>query len=78
MTPSLIDCDPGVMMGKPVVTGSRVTVELILEQLAAGRSADDILASYPRLDRESISAALGYAAKTMNEVWKQSAIAQPA
>lgn len=54
--------DPKVMMGKPVVLGTRITVELILEKLAAGESIDQILASHPRLTREGILSALQFAA----------------
>ena len=57
--------DPGVMLGKPVIRGTRITVESILERLAAGESADQILDSHPRLTREGISAALAFAAETM-------------
>ena len=42
-------------MGKPVIKGTRITVELILESLAAGESADNLLLSYPRLTKEGIS-----------------------
>lgn len=57
--------DPAVMMGKPVVAGTRITVELILEKLAAGESFDQILDAHPRLTHESISAALQYAAQAL-------------
>jgi uncharacterized protein (DUF433 family) len=62
---NLIQSDPSVMMGKPVIAGTRITVELILEKLAAGESFEDILNAHPRLTRESISAALAYAAETL-------------
>jgi uncharacterized protein (DUF433 family) len=65
MTTSLIESDPKIMMGKPVVSGTRITVELILEKLAAGESVDDILAAHPRLTREGISAALQFAADAL-------------
>lgn len=61
----LIVSDPKVMMGKPVVTGTRITVELILEKLAAGRTQDELLDSYPQLTAESIRAALAFAAKAL-------------
>lgn len=60
-----IVADPQVMMGKPVVQGTRITVELILEKLAAGESVDDLLVAYPRLSREGVQAALIYAAETL-------------
>lgn len=47
------------MMGKPVVAGTRITVELILEKLAAGETAEQILKAHPRLTDEGIRAALG-------------------
>ncbi len=53
------------MMGKPVVAGTRITVELILEKLAAGESIDDLLMAHPRLTREGIWAALGFAAEAL-------------
>jgi len=61
----LIVSDPNVMMGKPVVAGTRITVELILEKLAAGETIDDILAAHPRLTRQAISAALAFAAMAL-------------
>ena len=64
MDTALIQSDPSVMMGKPVVVGTRITVELILEKLAAGETVEQILEAHPRLTRESISAALVYAAPT--------------
>lgn len=57
----LIVSDPGVMMGKPVVAGTRITVDLILEKMASGESIDQILEAHPRLTREGILAALDYA-----------------
>ncbi len=49
--------DPVVMQGKPVIAGTRITVELILEKLAAGETVDDILEAHPRLTPEAIQAA---------------------
>ena len=60
MQTNMIISDPAIMMGKPVITGTRITVELILEKLAAGESIEQILDSYPRLTREGIQAALTY------------------
>jgi uncharacterized protein (DUF433 family) len=57
--------DPSVMMGKPVVTGTRITVELILEKLAAGESMEQILDVHPRLTREAIWAALAFAKEAL-------------
>lgn len=61
----LIQSDPSVMMGKPVIAGTRITVELILEKLAAGETIDQILDAHPRLTREAILAALDFAAKVL-------------
>jgi uncharacterized protein (DUF433 family) len=53
------------MMGKPVITGTRITVELILEKLAAGETTDQILKAHPRLTREAIQAALEFAKEAL-------------
>lgn len=53
---------PGVMGGKACIRGMRVTVSMIVGQIGAGRSIDDILADYPYLEREDILQALRYAA----------------
>jgi len=58
MAQSLITCDPKIMMGKPTVAGTRITVELILEKLAAGESPDQILSEHPRLTSEGLRAAI--------------------
>jgi len=58
----MITSDPGVMLGKPVVAGTRITVELILRKLGAGESIEQLLDSHPRLNREAILAALEFAA----------------
>jgi len=60
-----IESKPGVMMGKPVVTGTRITVECLLERLGAGESVDQIVAEHPRLSRESVLAAIDFAAKAL-------------
>ena len=57
--------DPDIMMGKPVIKGTRVTVEIILEKLGAGESIEDLLEAYPHVTREGLQAALGYAAKAL-------------
>ncbi len=61
----LIVSDPNVMMGKPVIAGTRVTVELILEKLSAGETVEQILKAHPRLTREAIRAALAFAAEAL-------------
>lgn len=62
---SHVEVNPRVMMGKPVIKGTRITVELILESLAAGEPVDDLLLSYPQLTKEDISAALAFAAEAL-------------
>lgn len=61
----LIQVDPGIMMGKPVLAGTRITVELILEKLAAGEAIEQILVEHPRVTREAIQAALAFAARAL-------------
>jgi uncharacterized protein (DUF433 family) len=61
----LIISNPDIMMGKPVISGTRITVELILEKLAANESIEQILAAHPRLTREGIQAALFFAASVL-------------
>ena len=65
MREELIQADPSIMMCKPVITGTRITVELILEKLAAGETIEQMLAAHPRLTREAIQAALAFAARTL-------------
>ncbi|HEX5872365.1 MAG TPA: DUF433 domain-containing protein [Longimicrobium sp.] len=65
MERSMIVSDPRVMMGKAVVAGTRITVEHILDELAAGRSIEDLLDSHPRLTRDGISAALAFASEAL-------------
>lgn len=65
MQKKLIVSDPKVMMGKPVIAGTRITVELILEKLSAGETVEQILEAHPRLTREAIRAALAFAAQAL-------------
>ena len=65
MAASLIQSDPTVMMGKPVIIGTRLTVELILEKLAAGETIEQLLDAHPRLTREAVFAALDFAAQAL-------------
>jgi uncharacterized protein (DUF433 family) len=62
----LIQSDPSIMMGKPVIAGTRITVELILEKLAAGETIDQLLQAHPRLTKEAIYAALDFAAQALH------------
>lgn len=57
-----IEINPKVMLGKPVIRGTRIPVELILRKLSEGASEAELLDAYPRLTREDIRAAIGYAA----------------
>jgi uncharacterized protein (DUF433 family) len=61
----LIESNPEVMGGKPVIAGTRITVELILEKLAAGESTEQILEAHPRLTLDAIRAALAFAAEAL-------------
>ena len=61
MTDQLVVSDRKVMMGKPVVAGTRITVEYILEKLAAGETVEQLLEAHPRLTRDAILAAIGFA-----------------
>jgi len=61
----MVVSNPQLMMGKPVVAGTRITVELILEKLAAGESIEQILEAHPRLNEDAIRAALAFAADAL-------------
>ena len=60
-----IEVNPKIMMGKPVIKGTRITVELIIEKLAAGESVEAILNDYAGIDRNDIFAALQFAANNL-------------
>lgn len=60
MSEELIQSDPDIMMGKPVVAGTRVTVELILEKLGAGETIEQIIEEHPRLSRQGVLAAIRF------------------
>jgi len=59
--------NPSVCHGKACIKGTRIMVSVILDNLAAGKSTDEILASYPTLKRDAIQAAIGYAAELARE-----------
>lgn len=65
MNNQYIVSNPQIMMGKPVIKGTRITVELLLEKLSVGETFDQILAAHPRLTLEAIQAALSYAAQVL-------------
>ncbi len=62
MTTERIEINPAIMMGKPVIRGTRITVELILRKLAEGANEGELLEDYPHLTTEDILAAVGYGA----------------
>lgn len=62
-----IVCDPDILLGKPVVNGTRLSVELILGWLAQGWTQEMLIESYPQLSREDVLAALAYAAEMLRE-----------
>ena len=64
-TSSLITSDPEILGGKPVIAGTRISVQLILEKLGDGWSIHDLLDDYPHLTRDQIIAAIAYAASVM-------------
>ena len=63
---NLIESNPKIMFGKPVIKGTRITVELILEKIADGETVDAILSSYPHLTREQILACVDFARKSLS------------
>ena len=65
-----IETKPDIMLGKPVIKGTRIPVELIIRKLGEGASFEDLLDAYPALKKEDIQAALLYAAEYLgNEVY---------
>lgn len=62
-----IQVDPEIMLGKPVIRGTRVTVELILRKLAEGATVADLLDAYPQLTAADIQAAISYAADAVGQ-----------
>jgi uncharacterized protein (DUF433 family) len=60
-----IEINPKVMLGKPVIRGTRITVELILRKISEGATEKELVEAYPRLTREDIKAAIRYAADTL-------------
>jgi uncharacterized protein (DUF433 family) len=62
-----ITVDPKVLSGKPIIKGTRIAVEFVLELLANSWTVEDILKNYPQLKREDVAAALKYAAEILKE-----------
>jgi uncharacterized protein (DUF433 family) len=61
----LITVNPAIMLGKPVITGTRITVESILDRFAAGETMDQVLAANPRLSHAALFAVFAFAADTL-------------
>lgn len=53
--------DPGIMLGKPVLKGTRITVELVLRKLSEGLTIDQVIKAYPQLSKQDVYAALTFA-----------------
>jgi len=70
-----ISISPDICNGRPVITGTRITVQTILEFLGAGDSIEDVLAEYPSLSAEDIYACLQYASKLMANRYEVRALA---
>lgn len=65
LTPARISVDTNIMLGKPVIRGTRIPVELVLRKLSEGATEADLLDAYPQLHAEDIRAALEFAADTL-------------
>lgn len=64
-----IGADPDILGGKPILTGTRISVELIMEWVASGATPDAIVAKYPHINREAVQEAILYsAASVKNEI----------
>jgi uncharacterized protein (DUF433 family) len=59
--------DPQVLVGKPIIKGTRISVELLLDRLSDGWSVEDLLASYPHLSRDDVQAALAFVTELFKE-----------
>ena len=64
-TSNRIEINPEIMLGKPVIRGTRITVELLLRKLAEGATESDLLDAHPHLTSDDIKAAIAYAADTV-------------
>ena len=62
-----IEVNPEVLVGKPIIKGTRISVELILDRVADGWTMEDVLASYPHITRDDVLAALSFAAEIFKE-----------
>lgn len=77
MSQTLIISDPQILSGKPVITGTRISVELILDRVASGMSVKEILRDYPHLSAKQIQAALSYASNLVREKSSRPKLSQP-
>jgi len=62
-----ITVNPDIMLGKPIIKGTRITVELILRKLSEGMSLEELLEAYPHLTKDDIFAALSYSADVISQ-----------
>jgi uncharacterized protein (DUF433 family) len=62
-----ITVNPDILVGKPIIKGTRISVELLLDRFADGWSYDEILAAYPHISREQVQAAVAFAAELFKE-----------
>ncbi len=60
-----ITIDPAVLVGKPIVKGTRIAVEFVIEMLGNGWTVDQLLAEFPTLEREDVQACLAYASEVL-------------
>lgn len=65
MVEERITVDSDILAGKPIINGTRISVEFIMELLSSGMNPDDILEEYPHLEREDLTAAFRYATQSL-------------
>jgi uncharacterized protein (DUF433 family) len=70
-----ITIHPDICNGQPIIEGTRIAVQTVLEFLSAGDSIDDLLADYPTLTRDDVLACLGYSARLMKHHYSVQAVA---
>lgn len=62
-----IEISPDIMLGKPVIKGTRITVELIIKKMSEGMEVNDIIAEYPQVQKDDIMACLAYSADVISK-----------
>jgi len=62
-----ITVDPNIMVGKPIIRGTRISVDLLMDRLADGWTIEDITASYPRVSRDDVLAAIAFVTEVFRE-----------